>query len=72
MKAIMMYDNRDSTGLCVVEEVIETLSGEQVESNKFWVMFVEDDLWYPHGGFPSYNKAKKRLEQITNGEIECW
>ena len=75
MIAYMMCDNRDTTGLCIVEEMDECFAPDEPMykgTQKYWVMLVENDLWYPHGVFCTMQKAKKRLDLITNGEIECW
>jgi hypothetical protein len=63
MTAVMCYDNRKSTGWCIIEEIDELPLGDKL-SGRFHVMYVtEDNQWYPYGWMPNYLKALKRLEQ---------
>ena len=71
----MMSDNRETTGWCIVEETMKMADnyGYWYKAiGKFWVMLVDDNQWYPHGWFPDYHKALKRMTAIENGEIQAW
>lgn len=74
MKACMIYDNRETTGLCVIQEVRGNESGLTL-IDAYWVMFhipEDGNNWYPCGKFKTYEKALKRMELIENEEIKPW
>lgn len=85
MRAIMLSDHREETGWCIVQEVKET-DTEDKPINAYWVMNniqcnywkywcyseQDDDEWFAHAKFNTYQKAIKRMELIENGTIEPW
>jgi len=67
-----MYDNREATGLCIVEEArwhkCDNHEEMAVGTQRYWIMYVEEDEWYPYGSHTNYHKALKKLEEMTNGQ----
>lgn len=79
MNAELIYKSSDyyditNTGWLIVEELQECfVVGEPIfkGTQNYWIMYREENNWYPHGVFRTMQKAMKRLELIINGEIEC-
>ena len=66
----MTYDlTTDNVGWCIIEEAewqrqedYEIITGLCI----FWIMYRENNDWYPYGNHRTYQKAKRRLDEMLD------